>query len=448
MISKNNFKKAFLKYFDELWPLNRSLTGNDTRKSHKIISKIVPIKTFEIKSGTKVHDWVVPDEWNVKKAYILNNNNKKIIDFEKNNLHLVGYSIPYEGLLSKKKLEGKLTFLKDKPDAIPYKTTYYKKDWGFCLSYNQFKKFKDKYYYVKIESKLEKGSMTISEIYLPGKVKKEILVHTYTCHPSMAINELSGPLITAFLAKEISKIKNRYFSYRFIFAPETIGSISYLSFYGKKLKKNLIAGYVCNSLGYKNYFSYKKSKIGDSLGDIAAIRVLNKLKKHKITITNFYVNGSDERQYCSLGYNLPVGTFLSAPDHKYKEYHTSLDNKKILNINNLYLTIRIFMNIFKEIEELKKNKYLPTKEKLFLDKKKIYPINLIVKGEPRLSKYNVHYKMKKDNVTPDSLTFAIKWLVHYSDGKTSLNKISKISKIKLKYLKKALKILRKKKLFK
>ena len=127
MISKNNFKKAFLKYFDELWPLNRSLTGNDTRKSHKIISKIVPIKTFEIKSGTKVHDWVVPDEWNVKKAYILNNNNKKIIDFEKNNLHLVGYSIPYEGLLSKKKLEGKLTFLKDKPDAIPYKTTYYKK---------------------------------------------------------------------------------------------------------------------------------------------------------------------------------------------------------------------------------------------------------------------------------------------------------------------------------
>lgn len=446
MISKNKFKQLFFKYFNQLWPLNRSLTGNDTRKSHKIISKIIPIKTYEIKSGTKVHDWVVPDEWNVKDAYILDKNKKKIVDFKKNNLHLVGYSMPFEGKISKKELSNKLTYLKHQPNAIPYKTSYYKKDWGFCLSYNQFKKLKDKHYFVKIDSELKKGSMTISEFYLPGKIKKEILVHTYTCHPSMAINELSGPLVSAFLAKEISKIRNRYFSYRFIFAPETIGSISYLSFFGKNLKKNLIAGYICNSLGYKDFFSYKKSKIGDSLGDIAAVNVLNKLKNYKITITDFYVNGSDERQYCSLGYNLPVGAFLSAPDHKFKEYHTSLDNKKILNISNLHFAIKIFLNIFKELENLKKSKNLPKKKKLLLNKKK-YPMNLVKKGEPRLSKYSIHYKMKNDNVTPDNLTYAIKWLIHYCDGKTSLNRISKISKIKLIFLKKALTILKKKKLF-
>ena len=447
MINKNKLKNKFSYYFDQLWPLNRSLTGKDTRKTHKILSKIFPLKTIEIKSGTKVNDWTVPNEWNVKNAYIANSKKKKIIDFKKNNLHLVGSSIPHDGYVSKKKLTKKLTYLKNLPDAIPYKTSYYEKNWGFCLSYNQYKKLKDKNFYVKIDTKLHKGSMTISEIYLPGKIKKEILIHTYTCHPSMAINELSGPLISAILAKEISKKKNRFFSYRFIFAPETIGSISYLSLNGNKLINNTIAGFVCNSLGYKNYISYKKSKIGNSIGDIAAIKVLKKIKKFKIKISKFYVNGSDERQYCSLGYNLPIGTFLSAPDHKYKEYHTSLDNKGIINYNNLYTSIKIFTQTFKEIENLYKLDYSPPQKKILENKKnQIYPEIIIKKGEPRLSKYKVHYKMKKDNVTPDALTFAIKWLIHYSDGKTSLNSISKISKIKTLYLKKAYKILKYKKI--
>ena len=447
MINKSKFKDKFSFFFDKLWPLNRSLTGNGTRETHKILSKIFPLKTFEIKSGTKVNDWMVPDEWNVKKAYISNSKKKKIIDFKKNNLHLVGYSIPFNGYISKKKILKKLTYIKNLPDAIPYKTSYYKKDWGFCLSYNQLKKLKDKNFYVKVETEFHKGSMTISDIYLPGKIKKEILIHAYTCHPSMAINELSGPLVATFLAKEISKIKNRYFSYRFIFAPETIGSIAYLHLKGNKLIKNTVAGFVCNSLGYKNFISYKKSKIGNSIADIAALKVLKKIKKYKIKISEFYVNGSDERQYCSLGYNLPVGTLLSAPDHKYKEYHTSLDNKGILNYNNLYIFIKIFLKIFKETENLYKSNYVP-KKKFFPEdnKKEIYPRILITKGEPRLSKYKIHYKMKKDNVTPDALTFAIKWLVHYSDGKTSLNSISKISKMKILYLKKAYKILKKKKI--
>ena len=449
MISKNKFKNKFIYFFDQLWSLNRSLTGNDTRKTHKILSKIFPLKTFEVKSGKKVNDWTVPNEWNVKSAYIANLKKKKIIDFKKNNLHVVGYSVPFNGFISKKKLLEKITYLKSLPNAIPYKTSYYKKDWGFCVSYNQLKKLKDKKFYVKVDTKLHKGSMTISEMYLPGKIKKEILIHAYTCHPSMAINELSGPLIASILAKEVSKIKNRYFSYRFIFAPETIGSISYLHINGKELIKNTVAGFVCNSLGYKNFISYKKSKKGNSIGDLAAIRVLKKTKKYKIKISKFYVNGSDERQYCSLGYNLPVGTLLSAPDHKYKEYHTSLDNKSILNFNNLYISLKIFLQIFKEIENLYKSNYLPKiKKVLKKNKNQIYPKILITKGEPRLSKYKVHYEMKKDNVTPDDLTFAIKWLVHYSDGFTSLSHISTLSKINILYIKKAYKILKEKKILK
>ncbi len=380
MINKKKFKKNFSHYFNLLWPLNRSLSGNDTRKTHKILSKIIKLKTYEIKSGTKVNDWTVPMEWNVKDAYLKNSKNKKIIDFKKNNLHLVGYSIPFKGSISKKQLKKKITYLKKLPKAIPYKTSYYKKDWGFCLSYDQYKKIKDKKFYVNIDTKLHKGSMTISEFYLPGKIKKEILIHTYTCHPSMAINELSGPIITALLAKEISKKKNRYFSYRFIFAPETIGSIAYLHLNGKKLIKNMIAGYVCNSIGYKKFISYKKSKIGNSIGDIAMLNVFKRLKNCKKKISNFYVNGSDERQYCSLGYNLPVGTLMSAPDHRYKEYHTSLDNKKILNFNNLYLSLEIFSNTFIQIEKLFKHNYEIPKKSIFKKHlNKIYPKILIKK---------------------------------------------------------------------
>ena len=447
MMNKTILKKKFSYYFDLLWPLNRSLTGNDTRKTHKILSQIVKLKTTEVKSGTRVNDWTIPLEWNVKDAYITNLKNEKIIDFKKNNLHLIGYSVPFKGYISKKKLIKKLIFLKNIPNAIPYSTSYYKKNWGFCLSYNQLKRLKDKKFYVKVDTKLSKGSMTISEIYLPGKIKKEILIHTYTCHPSMAINELSGPILTALLAKEIFKSKNRYFSYRFVFAPETIGSIAYLHFNGKNLKKNLLAGFVCNSIGYKNFISYKKSKISNSIVDLAIINVLKKIKNNKIKISKFYVNGSDERQYCSLGYNLPVGTLMSAPDHKYKEYHTSLDNKKILNFNNLYLSLKIFLKTFKEIERLYKNNYTPVEKKIRKKQKnKIYPKVLINLGEPRLSKYKVHYKMKRDNVTPDELTFAIKWLIHFSDGSNSLQDISKISKINISYLKKGYLILKKKKI--
>jgi len=449
-MKKKKFIFEFNKYFDKLWPINRSLTGRGSRKTHKILSEIIPLKTHEIKSGSKVNDWKIPNEWNVKQAYIMNAEGQKIIDFEKNNLHLVGYSKPFSGYISKKDLKKRLFYLKNKPNAIPYRTSYYKNDWGFCLSFNQYKKIIDNKYYIKIDTTLNKGSMTWSEFYLPGITKKEILIHTYTCHPSLAINELSGPIITALLAKEISKIKKRYYSYRFVFAPETIGSIAFLYMKGEKLKKNLVAGFICNSIGYKKYITYVKSKKSKSIGDIATINIFKKLKNMKTKILNFKPTGSDERQYCSIGYNLPVGVILSKPYYNYPEYHTSFDNKNILNFENLFNVIKTFIRIFNEIKRLDNKNFtnnLKIKKNKIIKKNEIYPLNLIKLGEPHLSKYKIHYKTINVHSGADKLTLALKWLIHYSDGKNSLKDISVLSKISLKTLTKVFKNLMKAKIF-
>ena len=445
-----NFKNSELgmmkKYFDKLWPLNRSLTGNDVRKTHKILKEVIPLKTFEIKSLKKVHDWQVPLEWNAQYAYIKNLKGKKIIDFKKNNLHLASYSSSYKNEIKLKDLKKKLHYIKSLPTAIPYKTLYYKNDWAFCLSYKDFKKLKDKKYSVEIGTTLKKGSMTMSEYCIPGISKKEILVHTYTCHPSMANNEISGPLVASFLAR---RIKNNFYSYRFIFAPETIGSIAYLSKYGDQLKKNLIAGYICTCTGIKNFVTYKKSKTGNTIADKCAIKVINKLKDLKTKVKKFSPTGSDERQYCSIGYNLPVGSIMSKSYGEYREYHTSLDNKKIINFKHLQRIIEIYFDVFCEIEQKHNYKVINDIKKNIKKKnkvKKIYPINLKIYGEPRISKYKIHYGYK-NYCKADNFTMAIKWLIHYSSGDLSVNQISKISKIGLSTINSALDELCKSKIF-
>ncbi len=437
---KNIIIQQLEKNFNTLWPLNRSITGNDVRKTHKILSQIIPLKTYEIKSGTKINDWKVPYEWNVKHAVLKDENGKIILDFKNNNLHLLGYSKPIKKKITKEDLIKHLYFIKKMPDAVPYKTSYYKKKWGFCLSFNQFKKLKSDNYYVDIDTNFKKGSMTMSEYYLPGKVKKEILIHTYTCHPSMAINELSGPLVAAFLAKELKKEKNRYFSYRFVFAPETVGAISFLAKKGKYLKKNLIAGYICTCVGHQTQITYKESKIGSTIADYAVKKVFLTLKKIRKKILKFSPSGSDERQYCSIGYNLPVGSLMRVPYGLYKEYHTSLDNKKIINFSSMYETILIYKKVFKFIEKNyftfdHLNKNLNGEKKFF---KKKYPCIRVKNGEPFLTKHKVSYNTK-DHAHADKLTLATKWLVHFCDGYNSLNFISKISKIKISILRKSLK---------
>ena len=439
-LNKISKKKELLdmeNLFDLLWPLNRSITGNDVRKTHKIIKKFIPIKTFEVKSKTRVNDWIVPLEWNVKEAYISNSNNEKIIDFKNNNLHLMSYSIPINKKINLKKLKKNLHYIKKIPNAIPYKTTYYKRDWGFCLSYNQYKKLKEDIYHVVINSELKNGSLTYSDYLIPGKSKREILFHTYTCHPSMANNELSGPILTTFLAK---RLKKGYFSYRFVFAPETIGAIAYLKKKGNYLKNKLIGGLVLTCCGIKNYLTYKKNKIPKNFFDKIFINQISKNKFFKYKILSFDPYGSDHRQYCSIGYNLPVSTIMSKSYNKYKEYHTSFDTKNIISFKHMQKILDFICQSIQQCEKSKNifesNKKIKNQKKL---KNKIIKNNPIIKiknGEPMFSRHNIHYK-SYNYKDADKLTLASKWVVHFSDGKHSIKDISKLSKIKFHFIKKA-----------
>ena len=413
-------------YFDKLFPLNRSITGKGYQKSLDIISEIIPLKKINFLTGQKVFDWKIPKEWNVKDAYIKNKNGDKIVDFKKNNLHLVSYSKNIQSKLKLKELKKNLYFIKKMPNAIPYITSYYKKRWGFCLSYNHLKKLKNETYTIKIDSSLKKGKLTVGELLIKGKSKKEILISSYLCHPSMANNELSGPLTLAFL---YNKLKNQNFKYslRFVINPETIGSIAYISKFKNKLKKNVIAGYVLTCCGNNGIIHYKKTKRNNAISDLALIESMKNLKNK---ILDFYPTGSDECRYNSIGINLPIGSFMRTNSSNYKEYHTSLDNKKIINFSNIVQNIKILEKAIKKINSSNFyfNKYNNCEP--FLTKRNIYN---------SISKYNFYNQVEVIN---DSFF----WLLSYSDGKTSDLEISKLSGIDLKIINKAAKILIEKKL--
>ena len=313
-----NFAKKIL-------PYPRSITGSGVRKTLKTIKTIVPnLKICKIKSNTKVFDWKVPLEWKVHEAYIITPDGKKICDFKKNNLHLVGYSIPINKIITKNELEKHLYSLPKQPNAIPYVTSYYKKNWGFCISENIRKKLKKGNYKIVINTGLFKGVLNYGEILIKGKSKKEVFLSSYICHPSMANNEISGPSVLTFIAKWINSLKNKKYSYRIIFIPETIGSIAYLSKNLKSLKKNMLYGFVISCVGDDREYSYLQSRYGNTLSDKVALRVLNsKIKKFKKY--NWLSRGSDERQFCAPGVDLPVCSILRTMYAMYPEYHTSLD---------------------------------------------------------------------------------------------------------------------------
>ena len=420
--------KLMEKYFDRLFPLNRSLTGKDYQKSLNIINEIIPLRKINFKSGQRVFDWKIPLEWNVRKAYIKNQKGEKIIDFNQNNLHLLGYSQNLKKRISFNQLKKNLYFIKKLPKAIPYVTSYYKKRWGFCLSYNQFKKLKNEKYDVIIDTSLKKGKLSIGECLIRGKSKKEILISTYLCHPSMANNELSGPLTVAFLYQKVKKMNLKY-SVRFIICPESIGTVALLSKYKKKFKENIIGGYQVTCCGLNQGPLYKKTKAGSSLIDLAMINAL-KNTKHKTTA--YFPHGSDECRYNTLGINIPIGAFLRTNFDNYKEYHTSLDNKKIIS--------------FKKINE--NTKFLASAIN-FIDKSNFYK-STIQDCEPFRSKRNIYSSVSKYNSVSrvDKVTESFFWLISYSDGKTSDIEISKMSKINLIHINIAAKILVKKKLLK
>lgn len=360
-------------YFDRLWPICRSITGNGLRTSFRILQEIIPLELEEVPTGTEVFDWKVPREWNINDAYIITPEGEKIAAFKVNNLHVVNYSTPIDREMTWEELEPHLHTLPDQPTAIPYITSYYKEHWGFCLAHEQYEQLsKTGAYKVHIDSSLEAGSLTYGHLYLPGESKEEVMFSSYLCHPSMANNELSGPLVLAFLYQQIKALPNRKYSYRFVLAPETIGVIAFLSKFGDDLLTHLKAGYVLTCCGDDAPFTYKHSKREDTLADKAAMHVL-KYRGNDFKSRPFAIGGSDERQYCSPGFNLPVGSLMRTPYKDYKEYHTSLDDKSFISFSALAGTVEMYTNIVKTIELNEQYTGEVQHCEPFLSKRDLYP---------------------------------------------------------------------------
>jgi aminopeptidase-like protein len=324
-----------------LFPICRSITGRGIENSLKIIKNEFPkLKIHHINSGKEVFDWKVPPEWNIIDAYIVDEKNNKIIEFKNNNLHLVNYSIPVNKIFNKKEILNRLHVNKKIPNAIPYVTSYYKKYWGFCCTYYQKKEIQKNYdenskFKVVINSSLNKnGKLSYGELIITGKSKQEILISTYICHPSMANNELSGPIVSMALIKYFLKKKNLDKTLRFLFIPETIGSITFLNKNLQYLKENLIGGYNLSCIGDNRMHSCMLTKYGNALSDQSLIEAYKKLNI-KPKFYSFLSRGSDERQYNSPGIDLPIASIFRSKYHEYKEYHTSMDDFNLVTKKGL-----------------------------------------------------------------------------------------------------------------
>ena len=437
--------KYLIKLGKKLFPLNRSLTGEGNLKTLQLLKKELPnLKIKKFKSGKKVFDWKVPDEWNVKSAYIKDKYNKKIIDFKNNNLHLISYSQPKKIKISLRKLEKNLFFYKNQPKAIPYVTSYYKKYWGFCLTFNEFKKIKKKYkssdlFEVKIDSSFnKKGNMHYGELVIPGRSKKEILLSSYICHPSMANNELSGPLILLALAKFFRK-KRLKKTIRFIFVPETIGSIAYIHKNYNSLKKQVIGGYVATCIGDNKNYSYLQTKYGDRPSDVAALNSFADLKI-KYKKFSFLTRGSDERQFNSPGVDLGIGSIMRTKYGHYKEYHTSLDNFKLVNSNGLmggYKVIKLAVEYL-----LKYDEKININNRRSKGKK---PCSYFL-CEPNLGKRGLYNLISSKEKNLNFKGRKLLDFLQYADGTNDIKQISRYIKLSLTRTKKIYKILKKNRL--
>ena len=419
-----------LKLIKKLYPLNRSLMGPSNLQTLNILKKYnrnLKIKYF--KTGEKFFDWKIPREWRIKEAYITTPDNKKICDFKNNNLHVVGYSKKITKILSLKELQKKLFSIIKNPDAVPYITSYYKKDWGFCIKHKDRRKLKNGNYRVLIDSKFIKGKMHYGEIFIKGELKKEILFSTYICHPSMANNELSGPVLATWIAQFL-KSKRRRYSYRIVFTSETIGTIAFIKKNLSNLNKNLLAGYILTCVGDERCFSFIPSRTGNTTSDRFALKILDKVKK-KVNYYSWLDRASDERQYCSPGIDLPICTIMKSKYGKFKEYHTSLDTiGRVVTKKGLYESLNVYKKLIAEYE------------------KNFFPITNF-KCEPFMTKHKLYRTTNNRTnwATPAELqTRNIMNFLSWCDGKSSLEEIAVKIKLSSKNINKIFKLLLKKKL--
>ncbi len=362
--------EKMLNFAKDLFPLNRSLMGPDIRYSlQKFIDLNPEFKYVNFHTGEKVFDWEIPQEWIIRNAYIEDEKGRKYAEFNKSNLHLMGYSTSVNKVINKEELIKKIFSIPDFPSAIPYVTSYYKKNWAFCLSHNELKKLPKGNYKVFIDSEHKDGKLSLIEALIPGKSKREIFFSSYLCHPSMANNELSGPVLLNEILNLVKNLKNRYYTYRFVILPETLGSLAYLSKRYKLLQKKMICGFNLSCVGDDRAYSHISSRIGNNLADKALLSALKGLDNN--ISYSFLERGSDERQYCAPGIDLPLCTFCRTKFGKFPEYHTSEDNFKVVTSKGLLGSYKVIETIIRAFEI------------------GIYP-SIKILGEPQLGKRNLY----------------------------------------------------------
>lgn len=363
---------------ERLWPFGRSLSGEGVRETLQVIGEKLPgLRIEELHSGDKFSDWTIPPEWNVRAARLVDEDGNIICDYADNNLHLVGYSVPASGQFTLDEMQSHLFSLPDQPTAIPYVTSYYSPNWGFCLPHNVRKNLRPGKYTVSIDTTLEPGCLNFGELVLEGSSKREVLFSTYICHPSMANNELSGPVLATAIAQFVSQLDSHY-TYRFLFLPETIGSIAYISKNLPTLRQNLQAGYVLTCVGDDRAYSYLPSRSGKTVADRVALKVLQR-KNIKFKEFTWEDRGSDERQYCAPGVDLPVCSVMRTKYGEYPEYHTSLDRLgTVVTPKGLQGSFEFYVALVTEIETLRYPRVTSLGEP-HLGPRGLYP-NISVKG--------------------------------------------------------------------
>ncbi|QWE27627.1 DUF4910 domain-containing protein [Polynucleobacter sp. AP-Ainpum-60-G11] len=392
----------------DLFPLTRSITGEGVRETLRYFKELCnDLAIKSIPSGENVFDWVVPDEWWIEEAYIESSCGERLLDFKENNLHVVGYSQPIDAFIDYEELSHHLYSLEDNPKAIPYVTSYYSKTWGFCIEDDKRKKFeKSGKYHVVIKSGLKKGVMNYAEILIPGESKKEVFISTYICHPSMANNELSGPIVVTALAIWLQKFQKKKYSYRLIFVPETIGSIAYISKNFNHLKKNVVAGFNVTCVGDPGVYSFLPSRKGDTLSDRVAIHTLDYInspyKKY-----SYLDRGSDERQYCAPGVDLPIASMMKSKYGEYREYHTSMDNLDFISAEGLMESLHMYETAIQILE----NDFTPMYKFIC---------------EPQMGKRGLYQNIATLGSSESSRIMMD--ILAYSDGKNTLLDISEILK--------------------